>query len=35
MLRAELTKIVKKLPLLGGVNNINAILSGKLEQMNQ
>jgi hypothetical protein len=30
MQRAAITKKVKKLPLSGGVNNINAILSEKL-----
>jgi hypothetical protein len=32
MLRAEITKKVKKLLLFGGVKNINAILSRKLDQ---
>jgi hypothetical protein len=33
MLRAEITKKVKKLLLFGGEKNINAILSGKLSHI--
>ena len=35
MLMAEITKKVKKLLLFGGEKNINAILSGKLGDIDQ
>jgi hypothetical protein len=35
MLRAEITKKVKKILLFGGEKNINAILSEKLDDIDQ